>query len=221
MALTEDLIAAIDARVAWVLRESFAWGVVVSRDSTVDAQVVFDGSAIAVPVKVGGDVAAFGGERVAMVLVGNWWTVVASMTRHWPTDASARAAQTSGGTTSSTTFADLPDAVTATYIKRWDSTNTLAAMSGSAFTNTTATDIEFGLKFVDANGVVTASTGIATLLFDATSAHRTKSDWKLIPGLPAGVYTVTGQWRHGVTGGGTHTVNGYDTVSLHVAEIGP
>jgi hypothetical protein len=220
MLLPEELIAAIDARVAFALQQSHAWGVVASRDSTVDAQVVFDGSALAVPVKVAADVDAFEGDRVAMAKVGRWWTVLGSMTRHWPTDAVAWQNQGSGST-ASTTFANTPTTTAVTFTKRWDNTRVLAAMTGSAYVDTSATDIEFGLKFVDADGVVTTTAAIVSWLFDTTNAHRTKSDYKIVSGLAAGTYTVTAQWRHGATGGGTDSTFGYDVISFHVAEIGP
>src|SRR6266566_7499442 len=123
--LDVDIIRAIDARINQLLPEALtAMGTVSSLDSTVDANVTFDGSAVALPVKVSGDAEVQEGDRVCLVKFGTWWVIVGTLVRRWQAHAESMVVQSSGGNTSLSTFNDIPNLVSATFKKRWDETRT-------------------------------------------------------------------------------------------------
>ncbi|MEU4367561.1 hypothetical protein [Micromonospora chersina] len=75
MALNSDLLALIDARIDQKLQRLTAVGTVVER-TTSSVMVLFDGSAVAVPVKGSSSVALAAGDRVGLAKFGTDWTVI-------------------------------------------------------------------------------------------------------------------------------------------------
>jgi len=76
MPLTLDMLQAIDMRVASGEKNITAMGTIVTRTSTTDALVVFDGSQGPIPCKVSGAANPVEGDRVYIVKFGTWWTVI-------------------------------------------------------------------------------------------------------------------------------------------------
>lgn len=74
-----DLVALVDQRIRSNQYATSAVGVVASRSSVADADVVFDGSQGAIPVKIAADVIADEGDRVLLNRFGSWWVIVGSM----------------------------------------------------------------------------------------------------------------------------------------------
>jgi hypothetical protein len=76
MTFNHAMLDLIDARVAAGARRITAVGTIVERTSATMCTVILDGSALVVPVKVFGDVAANPGDRVCLAKFGFDWVVV-------------------------------------------------------------------------------------------------------------------------------------------------
>lgn len=85
MTLDLALVQAIDQRVAAGEKMLAAMGTVTSWLNTApsDVMVTFDSTTAAVPCKVFGDVTVAEGDRVGLLRLGRWWTVVGSFTKRW------------------------------------------------------------------------------------------------------------------------------------------
>jgi hypothetical protein len=90
MTYPADLLSLIDERVAKGIQAAAesggaitgaAAGTVVYRTGATTCEVNFDGSMLAAPVKVLGDVEALEGDRVAMLRVGKDWTIMGTFSR--------------------------------------------------------------------------------------------------------------------------------------------
>jgi hypothetical protein len=81
MALAQDMIDLINEQIRASQTQLTSAATVVRRTGATTALVTFDGSALAVPVKVFGDVNIDEGDRVGLVRLGVDWTVVGTFTR--------------------------------------------------------------------------------------------------------------------------------------------
>jgi hypothetical protein len=225
MPLTLDMLAAIDvrvdARVAEALRNRLtAWGTVTNLLGQTDAMVTFDGSAVSVPVKLAGDVAAYEGDRVGLILIGRWWTVIAPLTRYWPGYAGDSKMQAVGSSTSSS-MVDTPVVVQCTLVKRWSETRLRVGITGSAWLATAGKAARWGAHFTSPTHAP-YDIQVVDGYYDQSGMHLAWTDWATVPSgdLPAGTYTARVQWSNtdGVTSINTSAV---DRVSLEVAEIAP
>jgi hypothetical protein len=74
-----DMVAMVDTRIAQARSATNAVGVMVTRTTTSDALVIFDGSQGPIPVKISGDVTVYENDRVLMTKYGSWWVITAAM----------------------------------------------------------------------------------------------------------------------------------------------
>lgn len=81
MAFSPEMVALIDERIREALTTETAAATVVTRTGNTTANVIFDGSALAVPVKVFGDVNVDAGDRVGLLRIGTDWTIIGAFTR--------------------------------------------------------------------------------------------------------------------------------------------
>lgn len=82
MTFNNDLLTVIDDRVEAGFAKYTALGTMVDRPVGSSAQVIFDGSAIAIPVKVYANVPCRGGDRVGLIKFGRHWIVIGTFGRH-------------------------------------------------------------------------------------------------------------------------------------------
>jgi hypothetical protein len=220
VSLSLDMVAAIDARIAAVLKQQTAWGTVAAIRGQVDADVTFDGSAQAVPVKLSGDVWCYEGDRVALVAIGPrpWWTIVAVMTRHWQPYSATMVVQ-AFGTTTSGTLTDLPTTAEVTVVKRWDETKLAIHLDlAGAFSSVANTSGIWGVRITPTAGAATTLDVVETP-FNATEREST-GGVALVAGLPADTYIVRVLWRRNV-GTGAITVDAFSRAGIQVAEVSP
>src|SRR6478609_8422663 len=76
MTLNFVMLDLIDARVRAATDRHTAMGTMSERTSATRAMVTFDGSSVAVPVKMFSDVLAMQGDRVGLIRIGTDWVVV-------------------------------------------------------------------------------------------------------------------------------------------------
>jgi hypothetical protein len=225
MTYNDLLLDVIDQRISAATIADTAVGTVTFRSKTTTdrtAMVTFDGSSVAVPVKVLATADIDVGDRVCLNRYGTDWVVVGGFTRHLPGAAVVHTLSPSGSTTSATAV-DLPGTPQATFVKRWDDTRVVLAMTSVVYVNTITnpyTAVQLWLEFVGA-----ASYAVAYLEFGGTTFEpSTVAGYRPVDSgvglLPAGTYTVKGKWARVA---GTATLS-QDTLSLNsfaVWEVGP
>lgn len=228
MALDLDTIQAIDQRVLAMLKQDIQYGTVADRTYDNNALVVFDGSSQAVPVKVFGNVETYAGDRVGLVKFGSYWIVIGSMARRLPSYAWAEAFQSNTGTISGITITDIPNPVTFTFRKWWNTTRVKTVIHGSAWLGAGtggAQAMDFGARFTSDLGTLDAQ--ITSMYFNAEQFHLPMSGevpvagattWDGV-GLPAGTYTVKVWWR--CWGTGVIHVDAQDWIRLSCTEVAP
>jgi hypothetical protein len=219
VSLDLDLIQAIDARVAVAMARWTTWGTVASRTDLQNAMVTFDGATMAIPCKVLGDCDILEGDRVALLLIGPWWTVIGAMARHWPTDFGATVDQTTPGNTASSSFVDLPTTTSFTFTKRWDATQVEVYMAARAYISGTLGGVEFGAGFSSPR-YAAQTFAVASSKFSNVGDYDTCTETVWLPSIPADTYTVSAQWRR-YTGTGSLNVDGDCSVTITAKEVGP
>jgi hypothetical protein len=221
VSLDLDIVAAINEAVAMAIKQTTAVGTVAAMSFDSNVMVTLDGSTQAVPCKVFGDVQAYEGDRVGLVLLGRWWTVVGSFTKRWPSNVGVSVAQ-SGGTTTSSSFADTPAVVECAYTKRWDTTWTRVEILAQAFlSGTPASSVQFGVKFTSlSESAVTVN--VAFFNFNSASVHTQIGGVVYIDDttISPGTYAARVVWKR-VAGAATIQVDGNDTIALSVEEVVP
>lgn len=215
MAYNDSILDVIDQRVqAAQVRESAA-GTVVSVDSSaLRATVIFDGSALAVPVKVFGHVSPRAGDRAGLQRFGSDWVVVGVWANVWPANNGVHAVSP-GGNTTSTTAVDVPGSPSFTFIKRWDATRLWLTYSG-----TQETSVDLRLYYgIEINAVTYEVARIRSVVAD-NRMTCTGAVW--VSGIAAGSYTAKGKWwKDALFGGQINKFVGDDSDSFGVEEIGP
>lgn len=224
----EGIVRLVDARIA---KAQLTWsgrGTVVQRDSIgPGATVVFDGDAIAMPVKVLGHVICFQNDRVALMRVADTWVVVGTFSRNglsggWSRQTGPNPAQS----TTSTSYSDQPAGVSVRILKRYDETDLRLALSQTLYVSATTTFAAAAIRIAGTAGTVTATTWTAVdlvmnvLRFDVASAHLPISGFARQSGMPAGDYTLTARWRR-TSGTGNVTTDQNDFVMIEADELYP
>lgn len=200
-----DLIAMIDQRIRLAFKADKASGTVVARDSSgYEAQVLFDGSTTAVPVKCVGNVFCRDGDRVVLNRYGSDWVIVGAFVgaglgearRRWDGLPSTTAPMTSGA------WVDLTEFGTFGFTKAYDSTYVRCGMLWSGRGTATNTRVAFGVRLTATEGgegytPIDYTVGTA-LIYAANARVLAYSATRLTGGpggLPAGTYTATYRWR--------------------------
>ena len=226
-AYDEGLIRIIDARIAKAQQLWSARGTVVQRDTIgPGATVVFDGDAIAMPVKVLGGVICFQNDRVVLLRVADTWVVTGTFSRNGLAGAYARLPGPSpAGTTSSASYSDQPAGVSVRILKRFDDTDLNVGLSMTCYVTGSATTLATAAcRIAGTAGTITATTWTAVdlamnvLRFDVVAAHFPISGYARQTSMPAGDYTITARWRR-TSGSGVVTQDTNDFVMIQADEF--
>lgn len=217
--INRDVVTLIDQRIAAAQRTERAVGTVVTVDSSLlRATVTFDGSALAVPVRVAGGVSVVAGDRVTLDRYGSDWVVTACFAVRWPACEGLNGASGSGTTTSGV-WVRMPGDPEFAFVKRWADTRVEATVATSAYVaGSAATRMTAGVRFVPAAGGASTDAHVVQYYFNATLDHRAFSGTQLVSGLAAGVYTVQLVWAR-VGGSGTLTQDTGDWLSAVCREV--
>jgi hypothetical protein len=222
MTWNADWLALIDSRVKALVQRSSAVGTLSSRPSDTSVYVTFDGSTVAVPCKVFGDVNAYPGDRVGLQRFGSDWVVVGTYTRRYPAEWT-QSGQGSGQSTTSGTYQDITG-LSGTIVKRDNASRLRATFNGTYYNagspaNTAETYI--GVKFTAQDGgTVYGTYTIGELYMNPQNGHVGGFAYTPAATLPAGSYTVQYQWYR-AGGSGTPTLTVDDWYSVTVKEVGP
>jgi hypothetical protein len=214
--LDADMVNAIDARVRQGEREVMAFGVVNSVDSDVDCTVTFNGSMASIPCKNFGNIQLIENDAVGVAKVEDWWTVFGIMSARWQSENGTSVQQSFGSTTSST-FVDMPNTAQFTFVKYYDATRIKVWASGSASTSVNNTQFTFCMKLDGANSGVTRF-DVGSMWINPTGQHVGWSDEAWLTDYPADIYTVTAGWRRN-SGTGTLSVDQNDRYAHSCKEI--
>lgn len=223
MSLDADLIQLIDQRVRAAQASNRSAGTCVSRAAAgPTADVVFDGSTVAMPVKVLGNVFVQPGDRVVMDRYGSDWVVTGSWSALAFGEASRAQLGPAGGTAQITsgTFLDIPDLTSVTFDKSFDATYVRIGMQVGAFCGTAGTGVRFGARFTprDAGSSYPATDiNMTTIFFNAALDHQANSSMFRVTDIPAGTYTVSWRWRRNA-GTGFIQADSADQFALEVDE---
>lgn len=227
MFVDDDMIALVDQRIAAAFKQERRWGTVSARTFDNWAMVAFDGETAAVPVKVG-NTEAYAGDRVGLIKIGDYWTVVETLTRRWQSYGWAAAFQSNTGIITGSAITDIPNAVTFTFVKRWNTTRVKVVIHGSAWLGTGtggAQAMDFGVRFTSELGSLDAQ--ITSMYFNQEQVHVAMTGEVAVAGatgwdgvgLPAGSYTVKVWWR--CWGTGTIHVDSQDWIRMSCTEVSP
>jgi hypothetical protein len=221
VSLDADMIALIDQRVRSLGQTTRAAGTCVDRDTTgPGGQVVFDGSTVAMPVKVLGHVYVQPGFRCVLDKYGSDWVVTGSFAGQGLGELN-RVVFGSTNTTTSSTFIDFTDMGPSTFTKGYDLTLVRMAITAACFVTVAGnTSARFGMRLTpqDPGSTYTAQDYTLPLLFhNNVSSHQSAYYTIRALSIPAGAYTVQMRWRRS---GGTGTINvdGNDVFVLEMDE---
>lgn len=195
-------------------------GTVISRETnTARAIVSFDGSSgIGQPVKCFENVVVTTGDRVGMVKFEGDWVIVGNYSATGLADVVSCFAYTSSATYIGATFSDMPSSPQTAFAKQRDLTQLQLGLAVACRSDTNDTTIEWALMltFPDA----TTFDQVMFRRYTATIANHLDRVGGLTTNLtlPAGLYSATARWRR-VSGSGTPTVDGNDSVTITVKEV--
>jgi hypothetical protein len=221
VSMDEDMIRLIDQRIRLAQARDRAVGTCVTRaTSGPDATVVFDGSTVAMPVKVLGTVFVQEGDRCVLDKYGSDWIVSGS----WSTLALGEAARfqfgPSGGTGALTSgsFVDMMEILPVTFTKVYDQTYVRVCVSAGAYSSAASTSVRWAVRFTpqDAGSSYTAADVFTAFIhFNEINTHQSNYAGARATGIPAGSYTCQLRWRRNTGSGSVFA----DTNDLFMMEI--
>lgn len=221
MPYAADMIELIDGRIRNGQSVSSKMGTVTARDSTGSRCLVsFDGSSgVSQPVKCFEDRLVFVGDRVGCVKFQSDWIVVGNYTLRTLAEAYLGWPFSAGGTTTSASYADMPQSPSVSLTKVRDGTTFMLSMSLSATVATATAVVRFGLHVGSLDGVTSYDAQLINFAFNPLATHLGFSGWAMAPQAdPAGGYTITARWLR-QSGTGTPTIDANDQVSIAVREV--
>lgn len=218
---TEDNLDAIDERIRKAVDTGRAWGTVQSVDLTnFLCQVIMEGTTVAVPAKLFQHTWCEEQDRVALDKWGSDWFVsgvmkVTPYERTWRESSLQR--DGASGSTSSSSYANMPGTPTWTVNKQFDATKLRHDFACSMYADAIDRAVHLGVQL----------TGITTL--DVTKGHWANTDgalagirmfivgWVYQTGVAAGTYTANARWK--TDGFGTITTDSDDRWSFSTREL--
>jgi hypothetical protein len=220
--IDQDLIALIDQRIRAAQQMTRAAGTCVDRATTgPDANVIFDGSTVAMPVKVLGSVFLQNGDRCVLEKFGSNWVVTGSWAAVGLGGASLnQACQTPGISTTSSTYSDVSQISGFTFTKLFDETFVRIGMTTSCFSTATSTRARFAMLLTpDDSSSTYVPTDYATTQMHFNVANQHMSAYGLTRrfDIPAGTYTCQTRWRR-ISGTGSISADDADLFHLEVDE---
>lgn len=225
MKIDANLLALIDQRIRMSTSREKASGACVTRDTTgPGADVLFDGSAVTMPVKVVGSVFLRPGDRCLLDRYGSEWVVTSSFAQLGLGEASTMQFGPPGGTSAMTsgTFVDLAEIDPITFDKAFDGTYVRIGLSAGAYCEGSPnTAVRFGLRLtpVEDNGTVAGDAALTHIYFNAVSTHLgAYHTVRYGPfDLNAGRYSVQVRWRRS-TGSGSVKCDDQDLFAIELDE---
>lgn len=209
----------IDDRITQNTAKVTKMGTVTGRDTTGPRVLVaFDGSSgVAQPVKCPESVVVDVGDRVGLVRYESDWTVTVNHTLRTLCDAMNGLQWVSTGTTTSATFVDMPNSPSLEFIKVRDNTFLRIWAGVSMFVSASPTVATIGMHLLSGDGLVSYD---ETMFHRAGQAniHHDYSSWITTGAVMAGSYVATARWLR-LSGAGTLTVDGNDSISIHIKEV--
>lgn len=218
---SDEDIALIDQRIRVAQQKMRAVGVCVSRDTTgPGAQVLFDGSTVAMRVKVLGNVSIQPGIRCVLDKYDTSWFVTGAWSAFQLGLSHYRDIGTGTDTTTSTTYVDSTQIGPQPFTKYYDNTQVQILGLIGAWVSGSASQLRFGIRFTPLSGQnYTATDYNLTLLdYNVVNQHLSNAGGDRLTDLPAGDYSWQLRWRR-VSGTGTMTTDTHDSFTIFVDEI--
>jgi hypothetical protein len=222
MNLDDNLIRLIDQRIRAAQQTNRATGTCVTRATTgPSADVIFDGSTVAMPVKVAGNVFVQPGFRCLLDKYGSDWVVTNAWSALGMGEASkAQFGPSGGNNTNSATFIDQTDITPFQFNKMFDATYVRAAMYVTCYTDVDGTAGRFAFRFnpLDSGSTYTpVDYDMVFIKLENGNGHQPGYHNYRIVGLPAGSYSVQLRWRR-QAGTGTVRIDGNDIFVFELDE---
>jgi hypothetical protein len=222
--LDTDMVALIDQRIRAAGERTKAQGTCVTRDTTgPGGTVLFDGSTVAMPVKVLGNVFVQPGDRCVLDKYQTTWVVTGSFSAFGLGEASkvGNGPSTPTSALTSSTYVDLNEIGPLTFDKVYD--NTMVQMTLSITMRSTTSGQVFssrlGLRFTPLEGQNYTATDLVMnfIRFEDTSQRLGNTYTARVTDIPAGAYSVQVRWRR-VSSTGTGVVDSGDVYSIMLNE---
>lgn len=176
------------------------------------AMVVMDGSSVAMPVKVIGNVNPGVGDRVHLTRYGSDWVITGAYATgglgYGSVNESAAA-----GSTSSGTYAAIPSGTTFTFTKRWDFTLVRLDLLTSCFAAAAFSRVQFAIQ-IDGTPYP-----LAKQWFNAAIVRQTVGGFDTVGFIQAGDHTASVVWRLDTGPGSINQQIDDDWVSASATEI--
>lgn len=223
-----ELIKLVDQRVRVAQIKDRAVGTVAQRDTTgPNAQVIFDGSQVAMPVKVLGHVFCGTGDRVVLDRYGSDWVIVGAWAAFALGEATGTVIPSSpSGNLTSGSFVDITEFDPLPFTKAYDQTFVRLSLQAACFANVSGgTSVRWGVRVtpVDSSSPFTAQDfPCGYIYFNNTGMHMQSVGFtRLVSfsdgGPPAGNYLLSLRWlRWG--GGGNLQFDSGDVFTLEADE---
>lgn len=219
----EELLNLIDQRVTVHATSSRHWGTVVQRSTTGPlAQVVFEGSTVAMPVKVAGGVFALQGERCLLDRYGSDWVITGS----WAATALGEASITfipasTSGTLTSASYIDVTEIPSFAFTKAYDVTYVrLSMQAGGSGIVAQPVSMRYGLRItpVDVSSTYTATDYDMNLFcYNTIGIHDSTGCHRRVLSIPAGNYLISVRWKR-LAGSGGVVFDQNDLFTIEVDE---
>jgi hypothetical protein len=221
-AYDENLIALVDQRLRAHQQTTQAQGTCVDRAHTgPGANVLFDGSTVAMPVKVLGTVFMQQNDRCVLTKHGSDWVVTGAWAALGLGEAShSEFGQSPSDTTTSSSYVDCGQIGSFIFTKIYDGTYVRFATSAGCYTTATATTVHFALRLTPTdplNPYAATDHSTSFIYFNTASQHMSHYGTVRSPDVPHGGYTVQLRWRRG-SGSGTLTMDAGDSFHIEVDE---
>jgi hypothetical protein len=223
MALSDDMIRLIDQRIRVSGQQTRAAGTCVDRAAVgPDANVVFDGSTVAMPVKVLGTVFLQPGNRCVLDKYGSDWVVTGSWSAVGLGEASSLQLGPVGGSTvlSSGGLVDLTEIAPITFSKIYDNTFTEMHLTAGCFATVANTRVRFAFRLTaqdPGSSFPATDYNLSYEHFNVTGQHLSFHAMTRALNVPAGSYTVQVRWRR-TTATGTFQCDDGDQFAFSLDE---
>lgn len=200
MSIDENLINMIDQRIRAHDAQTRAAGTCVDRAATgPGANVIFDGSSVAMPVKVLGTVFVQPGNRCVLDKYGSDWVVTGAWAATALGEASSMQLGPVGGTTTTSgSLVDLTPIDPVTFSKIYDNTFTEMHLTAGCFVTVANTRVRFALRVTPidpASGYTAADYVLAYEHFNVINQHLSFHAMTRALNIPSGSYTVQVRWK--------------------------
>lgn len=212
----------IDERIRAAQSKERAFGTVATvSSSALRATVTFDGSSLAVPVKVFGGVDPAAGDRVTLDRYGSDWVITGTFALRY-LDQQGVNGQAPTDTTTAGLFETYAGDPSFQWTKRWDATRTRCEAHAAMYSTVNSTTVAIGMRFTNNATAVSVDQHIVHWYWTVAFEHTQCSGVVFMPAasLGAGSYTVYPLWAR-IGGTGVISTNSDDWYSFAATEIGP